>query len=203
MFENMHGNTSVSSAVQAVEKNTAYALVELSLGLQSLMLSFVADASYFFDACQKGNVWSNLESLTLTSNALSSQKPGSVDYLLGQAAFMAMNMPRLKSMELWNSKAGFAGVFQYQTSESDWTAKVIWRSTWDLVLEPHVLQRWQDVVTKQMHCKLQVVVEILDTNLVFTTHGDALNHLKLLNAVIHPVSLWQMQKEASYRSNFM
>lgn len=164
------------------------------------MLSFVTDASYFFDACQKWIVWPTLESLTLTSNALLSQKPAYVNDLLEKAAGIAMKMPRLKSMELWNSKATFAGVFQYQTSESDRTAKIIWRSTWDLVLEPYVLQLWQDVISKRMYCKLQVVVEILDANIVITTHGDALRYLMLRNAVIHPVSLWQMQKEASYRS---
>ena len=190
----------MSSAVQAVEMNNAYALAKVSLGLQHLMLSFVTDASYFFDACQTWNVWPSLESLTLTSNALLSQQPIYVNNLLEKAALIAMKMPRLKSMELWNSKATFTGVFQYQTSESDRTAKIIWRSTWDLVLEPYVLQLWQDVISKRMDCKLQVVVEILDANIVITTHGDALRYLKLLNAVSHPVSLWQMQKETSYRS---
>ncbi len=199
IFENIHSNHfSKDSAVEAVEISTAYTLAKFSLGLQYLILSFATDASYFFDACQKWIVWPSLESLTLTSNALLSQEPIYVNNFLEKAARIAMKMPRLKSMELWNSNTTFAGVFQYQISESDRTAKIIWRSTWDLVLEPYVLRLWQDVTSKRIYCKLQVVVEILDVNI--TTHGDALRHLMLLNAVIHPVSLWQMQKETSYLS---
>lgn len=201
IFENDHGDHSyISSAVQATEMNTAHALAKFSLELQCLIVSFVTDASYFFDACQKWNVWPNLESLTLTSTALSSQEPIHVNDLLKKAALMAMKMPRLKLMELWHYKARHAGVFQYQTSESDWIAKITWQSTWDLVLEPHVLHLWQNIIAKRMNCKLQFIVEMLDVNIVINTHGDALPHLMLLNEVIHPVSLWQMQKEASYQN---
>ena len=180
--------------------NTAHALAKFSLKLQCLIVSFVTDASYFFDACQKWNVWPKLESLTLTLTALSSQQLIHINVLLERAALIAMKMPRLKLMELWSSKARLAGAFQFQISESDRTAKIIWRSTRYLVWEPHILQLWQDVVSKRMNCKLEFIVEMLDVNLVINTHGDALPHLMLLNEVIHPVSLWQMQKEATYHS---
>jgi len=109
-----------------------------------------------------------------------------------------MKMPRLKSMELWNGRAGFAGVFQYQIFESDRTAKITWRGTWDLPLEPRVLKAWQAVASERVDCKLQVVTEILDANVVITSHGDAIRYLRLLNTVVHPVSLWQIQKETAY-----
>lgn len=191
----------MSLAVQAAEIDTAYALVEASLGLEHLAVSFVSDALHFFDACQKWNIWPRLESLALTSNILKSQQqPVYINDFLETIAPVAMKMPRLKSMELWNGRAGFAGVFQYQRFESDRTAKITWRSTWDLPLEPRVLKAWQAVASERVDCKLQVVTEILDANVVITSHGDAIRYLMLLNTVVHPVSLWQIQKETAYQS---
>ena len=181
----------MSLAVQAAEIDTAYALVEASLGLEHLVASFVSDASHFFDACQKWKIWPRLESLALTSNVLTSQQQ-SVDIsdFLETITLVAMKMPRLKSMELWNGSAGVAGVFQYQIFKSHRTAKITWRGTWDLPLEPRVLKAWQAVASERVDCKLQVITEILDANLVITSHGDAIRYLMLLNTVVHPVSLW-------------
>ena len=200
IFENFHGNNpAMALAVRAAEIYTGYALAEASLGLEHLAASFVTDASYFFGACQKWTVWPRLESLALTSNLLESQQQSvCINDLLETVALVAMKMPRLKSMELWNGRIGSAGVFQCQTSESDWTAKVLWRGTWDLPLEPRVLKAWQAVASERVHCKLQVVKEILDANVVITSHGDAIRYLRLLNTVVHPVSLWQIQKETAY-----
>ncbi len=202
IFDNFHGNNpAMSLAIQASEVDTAYALVEASLGLEHLAASFVSDASHFFDACRKWNIWPRLESLALTSNVLNPQQhPVCINNLLERSALVAMKMPRLKSMELWNGRAGFAGVFQYQRFGSDWTAKITWRSTWDLSLEPHVLKAWQAVASERVDFKLQVVTEILDADVVITSLGDALRYLMLLNTVVHPVSLWQMQKETAYQS---
>ena len=200
IFENFHGdNPAMSLAVQAAEIDTGYALVEASLGLEHLAASFVSDASHFFNACQKRNIWPRLESLALTSNVLQSQQQSVyINDLLETVALVAMKMPRLKSMELWNGRAGFAGVFQYQVLESDRTAKITWRGIWDLSLEPHVLKAWQAVASERVDCKIQVVKEMLDANVVITSHGDAIRHLRLLSTVVHPVSLWQIQKETTY-----
>lgn len=202
IFENFHGNNpAISLAVQAAEINTGYALVEASLRLGHLAASFVLDASHFFDACQKWNIWPRLESLALTSNVLKPQQQSVyISDLLETVALVAMKMPRLKSMELWNSRAGFAGVFQYQILESDRTMKITWRGTWDLPLEPRVLKAWQAVASERVDCKLQVVTEILDANIVVISSGDAIHYLRLLNTVIHPVSLWQIQKETANKS---
>lgn len=202
IFENFHGDDpAMSLAVQTAETATAHALAEASLGHEHLAASFVSDASHFFDACQKWNIWPRLESLTLTSNVINSQQQSVyINDLLETVALVAMKMPRLKSMELWNGRAGFAGVFQYQIFESDRTAKITWRGTWDLPLEPRVLKAWQAVASERVDCKLQVVTEILDANVVITSHGDAIRRLRLLNTVVHPVSLWQIQKETAYQS---
>ena len=201
IFEDFHGNNpAMSLAVKPAEIDTGYALAKASLGLEHLAASFVSDASHFFDACQKWNIWPRLESLALTSNVLKSQQQSvHINDLLETIALVAMKMPQLKSMELWNGRAGFAGVFQYQIFENDRNAKITWRGTWDLPpLEPHVLKAWQAVASERVDCKLQVVTEILDANVVITSHGDAIRYLRLLNTVVHPVSLWQIQKETAY-----
>ena len=204
VFENFHGNKpAMSLAVQTAEIETAYALVEASLGLEHLAASFVSDASHFFDACQKWNIWPRLESLALTSNILEPQQQSLyINDLLETIALVAMKMPRLKVMELWNGRAGFAGFFKYQICESDRTAKITWRSTWDLTLESRVLEAWQAVVSERVDCKLEVITETLDANVVITSHSDAIRYLMLLNTVIHPVSLWQIQKEIALKNEF-
>lgn len=199
IFENFHGNNpAMSLAVQAAEIDTGHALVEAGLGLEHLAASFVSDASYFFDACQQWNIWPRLESLALTTNILNSQQQSVyINDLLETVALVTTKMPRLKSMELWNGSAGFAGVFQYQIFQSDGTAKITWRGTWDLPIEPRVLNAWQAVASVRVGCNLQVVTEILDA-VVITSYGDAIRCLGLLNTVVHPVSLWQIQKETAY-----
>lgn len=159
IFGDVYGNDlDMSLAVQAAEIDTVHALVEASLGLEHLAASFVSDASHFFDGCQRRKIWPRLESLTLTSKYLTSQqKPIRINDLLEKVALVAMKMPRLKSLELWNGRAGSAGLFQYQMLESDRTAKITWRGTWDLPLESRVLKRWQAVVSKWVDCKLQVL----------------------------------------------
>ena len=200
IFENFHNkNSAMSLAVQAAEIDTGYALAEASLGLEHLSASFVSDASHFFDACRRWNVWPRLESLALTSNVLEPQQQSiCINDHLEMIALVTMKMPLLKSMELWNGRAGFAGVFRYQIFESGRTAKITWRGTWDLPIEPRVLKAWQAVASERVDFKLQVVTEILHANVVITSPGDAIRCLRLLNTVIHPVSLWQIQKETAY-----
>ena len=200
IFEDFHGNNpAMSWAVRAAEIDTGHALVEASLGLEHLAASFVSDASDFFAACQKQKIWPRLESLALTSNVLEPQRQSvRINDHLEAIALVAKKMPRLKSMELWNDKVGFAGAFQYQISESDRIARIAWRGSWDVPLEPPVLEAWQAVASERVDCKLQVVTEILDANVIIRSHGDAIRFLRLLNTVVHPVSLWQIQKETAY-----
>lgn len=199
IIENFHGNNpAMSLAVRAAEIDTGYALVEASLGLEHLAASFVSDAAYFIYASKRWNIWPKLESLALTSNILDPQQQSVyINDFLEAVALVAIKMPRLKSMELWNGRAGFAGVFQYQLLEIDPTAKITWRGTWDVPLEPRVQKVWQAVTSERLDCKLKVVTEILDADVVVTSYGDAIRHLRLLNTVVHPVSLWQIQEETA------
>lgn len=185
-------------ATQRQQFRASRALVEASIGLEHLAVSFVLDASHFFNACQQGSIWPRLESLALTSNVLGPQHQSTrINDLLETSAIVASNMPRLKTMELWNGGPGYAGLFQYKTCEIGRTAKITWRGTWDMSLEPHVKRVWQSVASERVHCQLQVVKEILDANVALESHGDAIRYLQLLNTVIHSASLWQSQEETA------
>ena len=187
---NCSNHPPISSAVQAPEID---GLVKASLGLEHLAITFLSDASPFFHACPERRVWPRLESLALTCNILKPQHPY-INDLLHTVALVAMKMPRLKSMELWNGGVGFAGLFQCQIL--DRAVKITWRGTWNLLLEPFMLKAWQAVAFKRVHGKLEVTTEMLDV--VVASHRDALRHLRLLSTVAHPISLWQIQKETNH-----
>ncbi|KAK5989682.1 hypothetical protein PT974_07937 [Cladobotryum mycophilum] len=176
-------------------------LAELSLGLQHLSVSFIADAGYFFQGCESALVWNNLKSLSITSRLLTSDQNRIKIYnLLQAAATAAMKMPRLDAMEIWNGGQDMASVFRYQTSEENNFTAITWRGNWGLPLEPRVIQSWEAVASTHTRSVLRVATELLDPDVVIKSHGDAIHHLRLLNQVVHPVSLWQIRKEAGHLS---
>ena len=65
-----------------------------------------------------------------------------------------------------------------------------------------MLEAWQAVVSERVDCKLEVITETLDANVVITSHSDAIRYLMLLNTVLHPVSLWQIQQEIALENEF-
>lgn len=111
------------------------AFAQISRPLVHLSLSFAADASDFFETCQRSWVWTRLTSLALTSNLLAPKKdPKIVNDMLEKAGIVALQMPKLDVMELWNGRRGLACVFRYQASRdrAGHNAKITWRSTWPL-----------------------------------------------------------------------
>ncbi|KAF2186584.1 hypothetical protein K469DRAFT_686971 [Zopfia rhizophila CBS 207.26] len=175
------------------------ALAEASLDLEHLSASFIVDARYFFQARQPTWVWNELVSLVLTSRLLCpDESHAEINDILQATAVAAMKTPRLNAMELWNGGKGLACVFRYQASESYRPARITWRGNWNLRLEPHVIRFWEAVAFKRARCEFQVVRELLDTDVVIKSHSDAIHSLKLLHQVVHPVSLWQIQKETGY-----
>lgn len=130
------------------------ALAEASLSLHHLSVSFIIDASDFFRARQSTWVWNELVTLVLTSRLLSpDENHAGINDLLKAAAAAAAAMPRLVSMELWNGAKGQACVFRYQAPEGCQRAKITWRGTWDLPLEPCVIQSWGAVACKRVQCE--------------------------------------------------
>lgn len=167
-----------------------------SLQLEHLAASFLVDARHFF-AMEPSWKWPNLTSLVLTSKILRfDENPVQIGAMLHAAAAAAMRMPQLEIMEIWNGRMGLAAVFQYQTLRNVRQATITWRATWELTMEPLLIQAWEAVVHHRYddNWSLGIVQERLDTAAI-KSHGDAIPCLRLLSQVIRPVSLQQIQME--------
>lgn len=137
-----------------------------------------------------------LTSLALTSQLLTQdESPIKIEEMLQSAAAVAMNMPLLRSMEIWNGREGFAMLFRYQLTKGEQPAVVTWRGTRDLILSSSVVQAWEAVALKYGGHRLIIVKELLDASVVIDSYGDAIHHLKLLIPVLRPVSLHQVRME--------
>ena len=123
------------------------------------------NASYMFDAfwflwpyhpCFRGHPrlreWTNLETLTLTSCILTGRSPRErIDKLLRAAACAALQMPKLRVLEIWNSRQGRASFFRYTDSREDGPL-LEWAYTAGTAA-PHrvserVMRAWQAVADK-------------------------------------------------------
>lgn len=113
------------------------------------------------------------------------------------AAAPAMEMPRLKGMEIWNGAKGLACVFRNQASECCLPATITWRGNWNLPIEPYVVQSWEAAALSRGQSKVKVISELLDADVVLKSHGDAIHHLELLHQVVSPVWLSQIRRESS------
>ena len=186
--------------VRTADVAVGTALAEASLDLEHLSASFIVEAREFFQAIHSTWIWSKLLSLVLTSRLL---VPGGsyaeINGILQEAAAAVMKMSRLNAMELWNGGRGLACVFRYQAYPGQQSAAIIWRGNWNLPLEPRVIRSWQAVALRHGRHELDVVKETLDPDSMIHSHGDAIQSLKLLYQVIHPVSLWQIRKETSHK----
>lgn len=116
-------------------------------------------------------------------------------------------MPVLNTLELWNGGVrdgrGFAAGFRYQYFEHGkgrLPAVITWRGTFGVQLEPRVVQSWKAVAFQRRGKRdgdFRVVVEAIsrcDRRRIKST-GDAVYHLRLVNEVVRPVSLWQIRNE--------
>lgn len=175
---------------RALEAATAYA--GTSLFFQEIYLSFVIDARHFFNARQKDWTWCFLRTLVLTSECLTpSGSTEDISNLLYHGAKAPIKMPQLLDMTLWNGMRGEACAFAYSRAESC----LHWRSTWDLHMEPHVVEAWEDVLAITERSTIRIHKEIIES-LAIQSHGDAIHYLKLPKGVVDPVSLKQIRREA-------
>lgn len=174
------------------------ALLEASIRVEHFSASFIVDALHFFRAGKRPCVWKNLKSLALTSRLLSpNESHAEINDILQIAALAAMRMPKLKIMELWNGGKEVACVFRYQASQEYEPMKLTWRGNWTLFLEPCTIEAWEGVALRRNCRGVVVVKELLDTDVMIKSHGDAIHHLRLENQVVHPVSLWQIRRETN------
>jgi len=58
-----------------------------------------------------------------------------------QAAVAAeIRMPRLETMGIWNGRKGLAALLKYQAFRNTRQARITWRGTWELTVEPFVIK---------------------------------------------------------------
>ncbi|KAF2654056.1 hypothetical protein K491DRAFT_779808 [Lophiostoma macrostomum CBS 122681] len=194
-------STGICKALDAEPVRTACAKVSAafaaaSLSLEHISAAFMIDASLFWTARQSDWVWENLLSLSLTSRKLAPEAlPASINEMLYAAAQTATKMPKLKIMELWNGGLGHASVFRYENAKAGTPARITWRSSWDLQLDPRVTQAWKTMAGKHRIWEFEVRNEPLGSGEFLRSHGDAIKALTLVNEVACPVSLSQIRRE--------
>ncbi|KAH7263472.1 hypothetical protein BKA59DRAFT_540890 [Fusarium tricinctum] len=103
--------------------------------------------------------------------------------LLKRAALIALNMSKLEKMVLWNGSKEEACSFTYCQGDD---ASLVWKGTWDLMLEDEVLDAWRAVV--EVEVEKQVLTDEIKS------HGDAVKYLGL-QSVVDKVSLQQIRAE--------
>ena len=194
-FQGVH-ELSDAEPVRTASNAVGQALAVASLNLEYLSASFIVDAWHFLQAYKPAWVWKKLATLVLTSRSLVPMEDCSkIDDLLELAAVAAMAMPELNTLELWNGAKGLACVFRYQASTTSRPAMLTWRGSWDLSLNPRVVRTWEAVASKRAFCELKIIKEALKDDVSLNSHGNAIRELKLVNQVVSPISLWQMQNE--------
>ena len=169
-------------------------LAQRSLTLRKLFASYLIDAVDFFAGCGTDWVWSNLTSLSLTSKLLVSTTRYTKIYdLLVAAGKMALRMPKLERMEIWNGTKRNACVFRYQATRD--STSIEWCGTWNQHLSYEVVEVWKQVAQTNTSNHLSVQeTRIWDENTI-TSHAVAIRKLELSDGVVHPVSLEQIRRE--------
>ncbi|KAF9771350.1 hypothetical protein IL306_011009 [Fusarium sp. DS 682] len=168
-------------------------LAEKSLDLAEVAISFVSDAKLFFSTCKPGWTWARLQSLVLTSELfVPGANPKFVSTLLQRAAQLALRMPCLQTLVLWNGRRGYASAFTYNRDKL--TASITWCSTWDLDFDDETVRAWEEVARKHGECELWTEKRHLESKKILS-HGHAIRLLELPPQVIDPVSRWQIEKE--------
>jgi hypothetical protein len=178
----------------AANLELAKAFAAKSQHLEHLFISYMIDARHFFTSCQQlPCTWNLLQSLTLTSSTLSRTAAHQYVYiLLRNASLIALKMPQLKTMVLWNSEPGQACAVIYQRHIGSAMATLTWRGTWGLELSDDVVESWKKVAPSPYYLRLEKEV-LCDVDI--RSHGDAIHHLRLPNEVVDSTSLWQIRHE--------
>ncbi|KAH0492247.1 hypothetical protein TgHK011_007209 [Trichoderma gracile] len=161
---------------------------------EEIWISLLFDAKVLFSSCFESYTWWHLRSLCLTSRALNSESPAEAAALLHDAAKVAMRMPMLHTLVLWNGEEqGQACAFIYRNS--DMGPSITWRGTWDigLYLTAAIVDAWKAVVLQTGWGDICVCFERVEEEIRFL--GDAIYYLRLPCQVIEPQSLWEMRRE--------
>lgn len=168
-----------------------------SLDLEQLYVSYMLDAWHFFLACRQDWAWYSLQSLVLTSSVLTREDPhdgSAMGSLLITAAKVALRMPVLHTMVLWNGGKGEACSFTYHKHAASGYSSITWRSTWLFRFLYYARNAWT-MVASDYQCRLVVGIPPLLYSENINNHGDAIHLLNLPSGVIDPVSLQQIRRE--------
>lgn len=170
------------------------ALAPTSLNFEHLSVSYMVNAEDFFQACRPTWNWKDLKSLSLTSQLLSdSSKRQKVYALLHEAGTVALQMPKLHTLQIWYGTRASACAFIYYRQGQ--YACITWRGTWDLELGPRLITLWEGVAFNTGARGLRVEKEQLHG--LVKSHGDAIHHLRLPYSVVSPTSLRQIRREGN------
>ena len=188
-----HWRSSLEDALAANLK-LAKALAAKSHHLECLFISYMIDAQQFFTSCQQlPCTWNLLQSLTLTSSTLARTAPRQdIHTLLQNASSVALKMPQLQTMVLWNSEPGQACAVIYQRHTASAIATLTWRGTWNLELSEDVVESLKEVASDACYLRLEKE-ELHDVDI--RSHGDAIHHLRLPDGVVDSESLCQIRHE--------
>lgn len=176
-------------------------LSEVSSNYESLSASFVVDAEEFLvlDAYQPLKTWPNLRHLFLTSQLLApDQDTTRVTNMLQAAARVAVYMPKLETLQIWNGRKKLAALFKYEPAkEQGQISTITWKGTWEFLLQPSVIQAWRSLASETSQHRMRVIYETIGGDQV-QCHGDAMLLLELPEVVIRHVSLRQIRNEQMY-----
>lgn len=114
--------------------------------------------------------------------------------LLVRAGTAALQMPRLKRMDVWNGTKRNACAFSYEATDQHTMIK--WRGTWQMPLNSDVAAVWSRVAGLYTRKDLTVADgEVLD-NAAIKSHAVAIWQLGLgKRGVVHTVSPKQIDRE--------
>ncbi|KAM0435061.1 hypothetical protein ACHAPT_003150 [Fusarium lateritium] len=159
--------------VRSPSPEVGIAMAHLSLSLEKLSVSYMTNATQFFDACQGDWVWHNLRELALTTAMLKNMTPATEE-LLVRAGKFAAKMPKLHFMEIWQGRSKFAAKFCFHR---------------------RIIDQWSKVAELRGH-ELDVLGgQTLDPEDI-SSHALAVRELQLLCQVAHPASLEEIRLEA-------
>lgn len=139
--------------------------------------------------------WAELESLALTSQLLHPTMPkNGIDALLGAAAGAAMEMPKLRTMEIWNSESGVACVFLYRRAGTNGRPTITFSDSWGHNLASSVYRGWEKVAKR--HSTNELCVELWSLPMeYYSSRSSVISILKLRRLVLNQVSFFQLQWE--------
>ncbi|KAH6693058.1 hypothetical protein EV126DRAFT_444709 [Verticillium dahliae] len=164
--------------------------------LERLSVSFLVDAKDFFDSCVKQHgTWRHLETLALTVRLFQQETPHQeINDLLLKASEIAVRMPKLRTMVLWNGARGNACAFVFQAKAG--CAFITWRSTWDHEINHRVEEAWEQLASRDHSRYVLTKKEKIQGQVA--SHGDAIHLLDLPCQVVEPASLWQIRREGAF-----